>query len=53
MPGPEKTKRTKAIKKFADANDDMSLTEIGKVFHVSRQRVAEIVGKRPERKDGG
>ena len=47
MPGPKKSERTKLIKEFADANPDWSLAQIGKVFKISKQRVSEIVGKRP------
>jgi len=49
VPGPEKTERTKAIKEFADASQQWSLAEIGKVFKISKQRVSEIVGKRPRK----
>lgn len=49
MPGPQKSERTKAIEEFAEAHPDDSLAEIGRVFRISKQRVKEIVGKRPRK----
>ena len=43
-----KTKRNEAVKQYKDANPDLSLKEIGGIFQISKQRVAQIIKKSKE-----